>query len=370
MTPTPRSAFQLEIILKRSWPFLVAGAVLVLGFAGIIYSLVVSGKTRGQDAYVPPSSASTTTDVVMDMMPRRLDGVLVPTGQEALMPYAVMVENSPDARPLSGVARASIAVEAPVEGGITRFMLVFDATTTMEQVGPVRSARPYFVELADALKAVYAHVGGSPEALERIATISGFRNLDEFSNGSTFWRSQQRAAPHNVYTNQTRLAAATQKKLWEAASFTPWRYLTTTSVDPGGVSTISVPYGGTFNVTWTYDAEHNRYIRKQAGSIQKDLDGTVVSTTNVLVLRSEEQVLDSYGRLKIRTTGTGRGVLFRDGKRFDLTWRRTAGSWFTFESTEGGDILFRPGQTWISIVTEASQFPANLESATSTTNVY
>jgi hypothetical protein len=361
-----RPAFNLEAFLKRSWPLFVAGAVLVLGGFGIVYSLVIAGRVRVNAGDGTPIVTPTTTPVFVDVVPRRLDGVLVPKGEEALLPYAVMVENSPDARPLSGVSQANLVVEAPVEGGITRFMLVFDATTTVEQVGPVRSARPYYVELADALHAVYAHVGGSPEALEKIGSIAGFRNLDEFSSGGSFWRSSARLAPHNTYTNQERLAAAAERKAWEAASFTPWRYLSTTGTDRGDVATVSIPYGGSFNVTWTYDAEENRYVRTQAGVRQKDLDGTVVSTTNVVILRTEQQVLDDHGRLKVRTTGSGKGVLFRDGKRFDLTWRRSAGNWLSFESIEGGDILFQPGSTWISLVTSPEQFPANLETASST----
>ncbi len=363
-----RTPFQLEDFLRRSWPLLAAGAVFVLGGLGIVYSLVIAGHIRtssGNGTSVVDVSP-TTTDVLLDGVARRLDGVRVPRGQEALLPFAVMVENSPDARPLSGISQANLVVEAPVEGGITRFMAVYDATTTMDQVGPVRSARPYYVELADALHAVYAHVGGSPDALARIASLSGFRNLDEFSNGSSFWRASNRFAPHNAYTNSERLAAAAARLSWEPVAFTPWRYLSTTGTDRGDVSDIRIPYGGSFTASWSYDASVNRYVRFQAGARQKDADGTVVSSTNVLVLRTEAQVLDDYGRLQLRTTGSGKGVLFRDGKRFDLTWRRAAGQWFSFESIDGGEILFQPGSTWISFVTSPEEFPERPEQASST----
>ncbi|MFA5935886.1 MAG: DUF3048 domain-containing protein [Patescibacteria group bacterium] len=366
---TKKTPFNLETFLKRSWPIVLAGAVLVLLIAGVIFSLVLRGKTRNAQTGQENSLLSpTSTTIDMNVVPRHLDGIPVPNGMEALMPVAVMIENSPDARPLSGVSAARVVVEAPVEGGITRFMVVYDASSTVEQIGPVRSARPYYVDLADALNAVYVHVGGSAEALQKATSLPGFRNLDEFFNGGFFWRSAKRAAPHNVYTRSELITKAVQKKEWEAGEFTPWRFLSeaTTSTERGNVTSVNVPYGGTFNVAWTYDEDTNRYIRRQAGIIQKDADGTVVSSTNVLILRSEEQVLDDYGRLKIRTTGSGKSVLFRSGKRFDVTWRRTAGEWFTFESVEGGEIFFEPGQTWISIVTSAALLPATLDAASST----
>ena len=121
--------------------------------------------------------------------------MLVSAEEANLQPYAVMIDNHPDARPSSGLAAANLVFEVPVEGGMTRYMAVFDATTTVDQIGPVRSARPYFVELADALGAVYAHVGGSPDGLNLITSLPKFRDLNEFWNGKYFWRSAKRDAP-------------------------------------------------------------------------------------------------------------------------------------------------------------------------------
>jgi hypothetical protein len=323
----------------------------------LLLYLAVTGKVRRGWAEPVVSPVTTSTDASTVAM-RSLDGMPVAPEDAALQPYAVMVENAPDARPLAGPAEANLVVEAPVEGGITRLMLVFDATNTASEIGPVRSARPYFVELADAIDAVYAHVGGSPDALAQIRSTSGFRNLDEFSNGKSFWRSAKRFAPHNVFTSMDDLRAADEAKGWGAGSMRPWHYLRPTdATSTGDVRNISIPYGGTFDVEWTYDAETNGYTRHQAGAIQRDADGAVVTSTNVLVLLSEERTLDDVGRLRIRTTGNGKVWLFRDGRRFDVTWRRVAGEWFTFETVDGNDALFRPGKTWISIVTSPNMAP-------------
>lgn len=349
----------LEKFLKRSWPLLAGGAVLILVVCGFLYNYAVSGKARKETDQPPPDPQTQTTTTVSTVAARALDGMPVSPEEAKLQPYAVMVENSPDARPLMGPADANLVVEAPVEGGITRFMLVFDATSTASQIGPVRSARPYYVELATALNAVYAHVGGSQEALDDIHAATGFRDLDQFSNGKSFWRSTKRSAPHNVFTSMDDLRAADGAKGWSDGSVTSWRYLSPTdATGTGDVKEIDIPYGGVFDVTWTYDKDTNGYARLQDGATQRDADGTAVTSTNVVILLTDSQVLDDVGRLKVRTTGSGKAWLFRDGKRFDITWRRLAGSWFTFEATDGNDALFRPGKTWISIVTSASMAPA------------
>ncbi|MEO5928093.1 MAG: DUF3048 domain-containing protein [Patescibacteria group bacterium] len=355
------SNINIEKFLKRSWPMLIGGAVFVVGLAALLFYVAINGNVRSDATGADSGPAIVVATSTEGFVPRHLDGVLVPEGQEALQPIAIMVENSPDARPLSGVAEANLVVEAPVEGGITRFMLVFDATTTFAQVGPVRSARPYYVELADALHAVYAHVGGSPEGLDLISKISGFRNLDQFYNGPTFWRSS-RSAPHNVYTKNDLVATAVARKGWQPQPFTPWRYVAELPTSTQNGLSISVPYGGAFNVSWTYDEASHRYLRRQAGVTERDLDGATVSSTNVLVLKTDAQQVDDYGRLHLRTTGSGKGVLFRDGERFDITWHRSGSGWFTFESIDAGDVFFKPGPTWISLVTTPDEFPASLES--------
>lgn len=349
--------FTLEQVLKRSWPIIVAGIVVLLAVCILVIMTIVRGASHRPAAASGPETSTSTLPLIS--APRRLDGVQVDASLSNLQPYAVMVENSPDARPLSGPAKANLVIEAPVEGGITRFMLVFDASTTVAEVGPVRSARPYYVELADALHAVYAHVGGSPDALTLISTLAGFRNLDEMANGSSFWRSSARSAPHNAFTKDTLLQAADERKLWESAPFTSWKYMLpeVTSTESATATAITIPYGGTFDVKWVYDPIANQYARRQAGLIQKDADGTVVTTTNVVVMMTDGQVLDDYGRLKVRTTGSGTAYLFRDGKRFELRWRRKAGEWISFEDIDGTDALFRPGKTWISIVTQVGMVP-------------
>lgn len=361
----------LETVLKRSWPLVAFGAVLFFAvIAGLVW-FAVSGagrKAPTPDTQPPTSEIATTTG---DLISRALDGILVTPAEARLQPYAVVVENHTDARPLAGPASANLVFEIPVEGGITRYLLIFDATTTVDAIGPVRSARPYFVDFADGLNAVYAHVGGSPEAIEKIKNMTGFRDLNEYWNGKYFWRTPKRAAPHNIFTRTDLLQEAAGLKKWSEGHFRGWHYkddapvASATSTPRGAEDGPDLKYGGSYNVSWSYDRNRNAYLRSEAGSFQKDQDGTQVEARNVAVLVTDGQVLDDEGRLKIRTTGRGKATVYRDGRAIETNWVRTAGDHLRFESTDGTDVLLNRGTTWVEVVFDGSVY-GGTETATTT----
>ncbi|MFH1620850.1 MAG: DUF3048 domain-containing protein [Patescibacteria group bacterium] len=357
-----------EKFIKRSWPILVFGGVLLVVTSVLLFIFAVSGKGRKQVSNTENTVTDTpaTTDEAI-LIPRNLDGVLVAPEEARLQPYAVMVENHVDARPLSGPALANLVFEIPVEGGITRYLLVFDATTTVQTIGPVRSARPYFVDFADGLNAVYTHVGGSPEALEMISGLSSFRDLNEFFNGRFFWRSAKRTAPHNVFTSTDLLHEAALGKKWTDGHFRPWSYKdddpfdSTTSTNRGSENGPKLTYGGSYSVSWTYDRETNSYKRTEGEKKQLDQDGSQVTAKNIVVLQTDGSVIDSEGRLKIRTTGRGKATLYRDGRSFEVSWFRASGEHIKIESIDGKEADFNRGTTWVEVM-------LNTTSATSTTS--
>ncbi len=339
--------------LKHPRARFVAGGVALFVVSCLVLFLAVSGALRKAGRVdaggitVPSSTAA--------MVARRLDGMPVPVGEEALVPFAVMVENHPDARPLSGIAQASVVIEAPVEGGITRLFALYDATTTVEQVGPVRSARPYFVDWAYGWNALYVHVGGSPDALKKIQALGeSFHNLNEFFQGSSFWRSGSRSAPHNVYTSGGLMHEAwLQQGASSSRARVAWHFKdAASSTDRGDGNRISVPYGGSYSVTWAYDQERNVYTRSVAGRIQADQDGTAYEADNVLVIKTDQKVLDEVGRLEVRTTGSGDAIGYRDGNKYVLRWRRSPGEPMRFEAADGSEFLFVRGKTWIEVTTD------------------
>lgn len=288
---------------------------------------------------------------------RQLDGVSVSDASATsvrAVPYAVMVENSSEAWPLSGVADANLVFEAPVEGSITRFMLVFDPATTSSQIGPVRSARPYYVDWAEGLGAMYAHVGGSPDALAKLSRAASVTNLDQFYHGNDFWRSSSRYAPHNVYTSSDRLneAAVREGVASGTSDFRSWNYVDeapeSSEISTG---TIAIPYLGAYRASWEYDPETRLYTRWQNGRIQRDANGSIVTARNVVLLSSSASVLDHVGRLELQTVGSGDALVFHDGTVQRGMWRRSIGEHLRFETVDGRDMHFGRGKTWISILT-------------------
>ena len=120
------------------------------------------------------------------------------------LPFMVIVENSTAARPQSGLSSADIIYETSAEGGIPRFIALFQQNQP-DVIGPVRSVRPYFIDIAEDYNIPFAHCGGSEEALNEIQTTSSLMSINEISNSNYFWRSSDRVAPHNLYTSSTNL---------------------------------------------------------------------------------------------------------------------------------------------------------------------
>lgn len=356
------SANKLDEWIKRRWPFLIVIALLVLAASYGLFRFAISGTGRADGSAM---TAITSTQPTENLVARRLDGVKVKPELADLVPYSVMIENYIEARPLAGTSKANLVFEIPVEGGITRLMAFFDASSTVDKIGPIRSARPYFVDLAKSMEAVYTHVGGSPEALNKIAGLMGFRNLDEMANGQYFWRTTDRSAPHNVYSSTSQLNRAVQGKKWQAGNYKSWAYDDqTASTTVKSILEIKIPYGGNYSVTWKYDAAKDMYQRYLAGRADKDADGNLVYAKNILLIYTEERVLDEVGRLSVRTTGEGKATLFRNGTDITGLWSRDATQFIKFQTSDGKDIAFARGTTWVEFITSPRYTP----SATSSTS--
>ena len=354
----------IKIKSRRPWLLIAGATVLILAVScGLMY-LIITGKTRrgptvSATTITSTSTASATT--TLELVTRRLDGVLVPTGQEAYAPRAVMVDNMASARPLSGISSANVAIEAPVEGGITRLMLLFDATTTVDEVGPVRSARPYFVDWAAGWKAAYFHVGGSPDALDKLKTLttSTVLNVDEIARGDDFWRTDGRPAPHQVLTSKLMMdQAAGSLNYAEAALPVAWQFKDeATSTERGMGGSFKVTYGSTYTVTWKYDPDTNAYVRQQSSKTQLDAHTDLrVEAKNVVVIKTDASVLDDKLRLKLRTTGGGDALLYRDGNKYTIRWTRSANEPMRFAGMDGSDVMLDRGKTWIEVTTDDRVF--------------
>jgi len=296
---------------------------------------------------------------------RVLDGVCV-ANEDAVNPLltAVMIENHPDARPLSGLADASIVYEAPVEANFSRFMAIFPIGTRVEKAGPVRSARPYYLDwLSEYGEPMYMHVGGSPEALRKIKEYELY-DRNEFQYGrKNFWRNKARFAPHNVYTSSELWEDAHEERDWETVpSYAGWKFgdseaCDTEQTEAGCASEVTVTFNGrTYEAVWKYNSSTQHYERYQTGRRHKDLGGVEIVADNIIVQFVSSTVLDGEGRLRIDTIGDGKAMMFRDGSVTEGRWSKASRTDRTrFYTGAGAEIALKPGKIWIEIVNERAE---------------
>lgn len=341
---------KIKMTLRKMRPILAClfGLLVIVGI--VIFWENLKNASKNEAA---PAETKVSTPTVR----RLIDGIMVPESVKESYPLAVMVENSIDAWPLSGVSKADLVWEAPVEAGITRLMAVYADGEDVKEIGPVRSARPYYLNWALELNALYIHVGGSPEALSFI-NAKKIKDLNEFWNGMYFWRSSDRSAPHNVYTSTDLLTKAFEnKKISSLPAYESWKYKDDEAFAnrPSG-GEIKIDFSSpAYAVNWKYDRQTNEYVRWQVGKIFRDKDGSEVKAKNIVVLETDISIIDNVGRRKIRTAGEGKVKVFMDGKEISGKWKNSGQTGRTkfFDNNEN-EISFNAGTTWIEVIKNLS----------------
>lgn len=277
---------------------------------------------------------------------RWLDGKKVEASMADSFPVAIMIDNDPLARPQAGLAQALLVYEAPVEGRITRYLAVYLADMELDKVGPVRSARPYFVQLASELKAAYLHVGGSPEAIELIKK-SEIYDLNEFYNEKYFWRDYNFPAPHHIFTNQENWLRYLNNRGLVERQTDIWQFKEEFG---SGIEQkdIDIVFGPAFQVRWEYNLIDNDYLRIL--NDQKNIsEGTEIRAKNIIIQKVRSEVLDNVGRLKIETSGEGEAIICLDGSCRGAKWRKRGANRTKFYDDDNDEIQFNPGITWVEL---------------------
>jgi len=281
---------------------------------------------------------------------RFIDGYPVPAGRENLFPVAVVVDNHPDGRPAFGLAEADLVYEAEAEGGITRYLAFFANGQTIEKIGPIRSARPYFVDWVKEMSALFVHCGGSPEALAKVYKENIF-DFNEFYQSSYFWRDEQKPGPYNIFTSSANLGKYLGGKNLTEGKFLSWQFKEEAPANTPA-SDIEIGFKSPdFVVKWKYDKINNEYIRYLAGEIQSDgNDKKEIRTKNVIIQYQEAKVLDKELRLKIETLGRGLAIICLDGGCREGEWRKESLAARTRYYIGEEEVKFNPGKIWVEIV--------------------
>lgn len=334
---------------------------LLLCIGGFIF---ISGATAAAFVFFyqkPVEVAKTVVEAKEEPKPEPvkyyspLTGNLVTDEAATKQPVtAIMIENSPDARPQSGLKDSGVVFEAIAEGGITRFLAIYQEQKP-QLIGPVRSVRMYYVDWLAAFDASVAHIGGSAAALAEVRN-GNYRDIDQFFNAGSYWRASDRYAPHNVYTSFAKLDALNAAKGYTSSTFAGFsRVDGKPSATPNATQVNVTISSATYNSSYIYDAATNTYVRSQAGAPHLDRESGQISPSVVIAMKVDESTVfeDGY-RQSINAVGSGSAVIFQNGTAQEVTWNKASRtSQIVFTDAAGKDVSLIRGQTWISAVPNA-----------------
>lgn len=275
-------------------------------------------------------------------------------------PYAVMLNNIREAQPQFGISQADIVYEVCAEGGITRMLALYQDIGAVGSIGSIRSARPYYVELALGHDAIFLHAGGSEQAYSDISSkgVTAFDAVRGSDVGSLFWRDQQRISAngyeHSVFTSgEAALSDISGRNIrHEHESAYEYEQEFAWEATPEGgyaASTVAVEFSGYKTGTFEYD--EGLYYASQYGSAHVDAGNSEqVAVSNLLVLYTNIYVLDDVGRLSVSLTGSGEGKYFCGGRGIDILWSRDAGGQFFYTLEDGTPLVMERGRSYVCII--------------------
>jgi hypothetical protein len=339
---------------------------------GIIATLLLAfgGGAIGWFHFIQPSSSPSIQILKRKpkaplTVPSPLTGLAIDPALAKRPVTGIMIENSDEARPQSGLQDAGVVYEAIAEAGITRFLALFQDAQP-QYIGPVRSLRPYYIDYAAPFQASIVHVGGSPDALSEVQN-GNFRNLDQFANGGYFTRINARYAPHNVYTSFGQLDALNQKKGYTSSLFTTWPRKSDKKLAIPTAKTIDLAISGPdFSAHYDYDSASNSYLRNEGGAPHMNLvnaadkNGVQLRPKVVIAIAvpQSQGALDDSGAYYTNydDNGSGTAYIFQDGGVTAGTWIKSdTTSQISFQDSAGASIKLNAGQTWITLVGDASK---------------
>ena len=272
-------------------------------------------------------------------------------------PIAVMIDNHNLAWPQGGLNQAYMVYEIIVEGGETRLMALFKGVD-VEKIGPVRSARHYFIDYAMENDAIYTHFGQSPQAQSDLKKYS-IDDIDGIAeDGTTFWRVKDKSAPHNAATSTEKLLQSAKNKKYRTTSSeeSVLNYVTdeVNLEDGQGAVSVTIPHSTLQVVKYFYDEENKVYQRYARNKEQTDwTTGEPVTTKNIIITFCDNYTLtdsENKGRQGLKNIGTFDGYYITNGKAIKIKCiKEDRQSQTKYEDLEGNEIKVNDGNTFVQI---------------------
>lgn len=327
-----------------------------------------AGCAKHETAPMPTASP---TPAPTPVVANPLNGMLAPPADVKHRVAAIMIDNYPDARPQSGLHDADVVYEVEAEGGITRYLALFLGTAASE-VGPVRSARTYFVDLARPYDPFFAHAGQNDDTIEMLAGLRGvgFADMDQIQHTpEAFWRDDSRDMPHNLYTSIVRIRKTGPAYGYADKAYTGDQFsygspspAPSPAPSPGLVPETVASFWLEYDVHFVWDgAAYQRFID---GEAQHDRgDDRPYEVSDIVAVWIPAKVLDPIGDLSMDVYGTYPAVLVRGGRASTGTWSATGpASLPKLDDDAGQPLDLLPGQIYIEIMPQGSSLKVGKQS--------
>ena len=342
-----------ENFKKNKKAQIITGIIILVILLGLATTGYLLSKKKASNTY---DNVNQPVEQPQGNAYRKIDGMLTTAENSNLLPIAIVVENYKDVRPQSGLSQANVVYEALAEGGITRFLGIFADGTDIKTIGPVRSARTYFVEIAEEYGGIFAHIGGSPQALGMLSYEDYITDLNQFTYSQYYWRDEAIPAPHNLFTSSQMMSFAARDLLSDktAGDYQGWKFKKEKDFASRPDKEISLKIDFSLDdyaVEWKYNRDNNNYLRFNGNIEQKDKNNEQQITAKNIIIQFAETTMQDAERLNIKTVGEGDAIIFKDGAYFIGKWKKAAtGDRTIFYNDQNQEIEFNSGNTWIELV--------------------
>ena len=324
-----------------------------------------------EEAYIPETTEA-PTEPITEAIPAEINPLTGLAGlsesAQGKRPVAVVVENSPDARPQWGLCSPDIVMEGLVEGGITRMLFVYQDIATAPKIGPNRSARHNYIEFACGLDAIYVHFGGSYAAYNLLAADSTIDHLDgSKADGSAFKRDTSRrvASEHTAYTTGEWLSAKIADKGIRtdiAQGYErPFSFAKEKRTLANPCNSIELTFSSSYRHTFKYNADDGLYYNYMNTSPMNEADGNQMAVSNVIALYCNVTKYNNDAKLVEWHLTEGKGVYASNGTYEEITWKKGGThDMLKLYDANGNELQLNTGKSWIGFVPAAN--PANISS--------
>ena len=343
-----RERIKPKMSSKGTRILIIVLVILIIAAGGVMAYKIVKDKEK------PTEEVANTEENVLTAEVEEKE-VQIFKGNDR--PIAVMIDNHSGAWPQAGLNQAYMVYEIIVEGGETRLMALFKGQN-IDKIGPVRSARHYFLDYAMENDAIYAHFGWSPQAQSDISkySIDNINGITEST--STFWRVKDKNSPHNAVTSTEALLKVAKAKGYKTTSDreSVLNYVTDEVLleDGQDATTVTIPHSTLQTVRYEYDAENKVYKRFARNKAQTDWDtGDPITTKNIIITFCDNYTLsdsENKGRQGLKNIGTFNGYYITNGKAIKIKCIKEARNLQTvYQDLEGNEIDVNDGNTWVNI---------------------